>query len=102
MYSAMKKLIQSVLRSNILYANFEHESLVGMTADELDDLLTIFIELSALQDNFKIYLFLDDIQVVPNWGKWVNRMYESKRFRIEPSILKVFVDYCFKPYAKQI
>lgn len=82
MYSAMKKLIQSVPRSNILYANFEHESLVGMTADELDDLLTIFIELSAPQDNFKIYLFLDEIQVVPNWGKWVNRMYESKRFRI--------------------
>ncbi|EQD45763.1 ATPase, partial [mine drainage metagenome] len=82
MYGAIKKLRETVPVGNILYVNFEHERLRNLDANDLGDMIAVYYELSHVDHESKIYLFLDEIQAVTGWSKWVNRMYESKKFRI--------------------
>jgi hypothetical protein len=82
MYDLIKKLLTDVPKNNILYINFENENLTGMKATDLDDLISVFFELSNPSHKFPIYLFMDEIQVVENWSRWVNRIYETKRYKV--------------------
>ena len=82
MYDLIRKLIRDIPKNNILYVNFENEYLTGMKATDLDDLISVFFELSHPSEDYPVYLFLDEIQVVEDWSKWLNRIYESKKYRI--------------------
>ncbi len=82
MYDTIKEILKVAPKENVLYVNFENESLLGLEVIQLNDLLTIFRELSHPRSNYPVYLFLDEIQVVENWSKWVNRLYENKGFRL--------------------
>lgn len=78
MYDVIRRLLVDIPRRDILYINFESEYLTGLKGTDLDDLVSVFFELSNPSVNLPVYLFLDEIQVVENWSRWVNRMYESK------------------------
>ena len=82
MYGIIRRLRESIPTENILYVNFEHERLRNLDANDLGDLLTVYYEVSHVDRRSAIYLFLDEIQAVSGWSKWVNRIYESKEFRI--------------------
>lgn len=82
MYTIIKKLREHVPKGNILYINFEHEKLRNLDANDLSDMISVYYEVSRIDRNEKIYLFLDEIQVVSGWSRWVNRIYESKDFHI--------------------
>lgn len=61
MYQQMKRLEETgVPLSQIVYVNFEDERLLEMTADDLNTILEIGLELSGTEN--KPYLFLDEIQ----------------------------------------
>lgn len=51
--------------SQIVYVNFEDERLLEMTADDLNTILEIGLELSGAGN--KPYLFLDEIQNIDGW-----------------------------------
>ncbi len=82
MYDTIKRLMIKIPKSNILYVNFENEYLTGMKAKDLDDLISVFLELSVPSEKYPLYLFLDEIQAIEGWNKWLNRVYESKKYRI--------------------
>lgn len=84
MYDTIRRLGEEkgVPKSNILYVNFEHERLRNLDASDLEDLMTAFYEMSQPDDRSPIYLFLDEIQVVKDWSKWVNRMHGKKKFKL--------------------
>ncbi len=82
MYSTINKLRGEIPKSNILYINFEDDRLIRIATDDLRDILTVFYELSRPVENKPIYLFLDEIQLVRDWDKWVRRMQENGQFRI--------------------
>jgi len=63
---------------NSCYINLEDERLPERT-----ETLT---ELSRVIPDFrskKLFLFVDEIQNIPNWSKWVRRMYDNERFNIQ-------------------
>jgi len=60
--------------SNILYLNFEDERFVDFTINDFASLYEIFIEIE--NPSQKKYFFLDEIQNIKGWEKWVNRLYE--------------------------
>lgn len=82
MYGLIRKLKATLPEGNILYVNFEHERLRNLDANDLSDMLTVFYEVSRVNNSLPVYLFLDEIQIVNDWSKWINRIYESKKFRI--------------------
>lgn len=77
MYQQIKKLLENgVPLSQIVYVNFEDERLLEMTADDLNTILEIGLEISGT-DN-KPYIFLDEIQNIDGWEKFVRRIADMK------------------------
>jgi len=76
MYQLMNKLVtQGIEQNNILYINFEDERLAFLDVKDLSKIYEIFLELNNPQG--KIFFFLDEVQNVSLWEKWINRMYEK-------------------------
>ena len=77
MYQQIKQLeADGVPMSQIVYVNFEDERLLEMTADDLNTILEIGLEISGT--DVKPYLFLDEIQNVNGWEKFVRRIADMK------------------------
>ncbi|MBN1962225.1 MAG: ATP-binding protein, partial [Deltaproteobacteria bacterium] len=72
-------LKQKIPRENIIYMNFEDERLVPLDGRELTYLLDVHAELFEYDQNKQLYCFLDEIQNVPNWSKWVRRTIDQKK-----------------------
>ena len=63
---------------NSLYINLEDERLPERTGT--------LTELSRVIHDFRskrLFLFVDEIQNIPNWSKWVRRMYDKERVNIQ-------------------
>jgi len=76
----LKELVKKDRRENILYVNFEDERLDGFALKDFNMLWETFLEIN--EPKGKVYLFLDEIQEVERWEKWVNRMYEMENVKI--------------------
>lgn len=71
---------ENVLENDILYLNFEDERFISFTFQDFEPLYETFIELENPQG--RIYLFLDEIQNISGWEKWLNRLYEFENVKI--------------------
>lgn len=77
MYQQIHKLMNDgITSSQIVYVNFEDERLLEIGVDDLNTLVEIGIEFSG--SNGKPYLFLDEIQNVDGWEKFVRRVADMK------------------------
>lgn len=66
--------------SNILYINFEDERFVDFIVKDFEALYETFLETENPKG--KKYFFLDEIQNIKGWEKWVNRLYEFEDAKI--------------------
>jgi uncharacterized protein len=71
---------EDVLESNILYLNFEDERFVSFTLKDFEPLYETFLEFE--NPIGRIYLFLDEIQNIHGWEKWLNRLYEFENVKV--------------------
>jgi len=76
--------IKKQLKTNaeFLYLNFEDERLVGFETTDFTLLLESFFELFEVDKKGKVFLFLDEIQNIPYWQKFLNRIREDKKYKI--------------------
>lgn len=75
LYEAMEKLLGSYSKEEVVYINFEDERIITPTTDLLTDLIP---QAQAVYGTKPKYLFLDEIQLIPNWSKWVRRILDSQ------------------------
>ncbi len=61
-------------KSNILIVNFEDPRFVGLDTKLLGQIFDTYLEYQAPQG--KMYVFLDEVQEIPKWEKWVRTMQE--------------------------
>lgn len=61
-------------REQILYVNFEDDRLLNFKAENFEDLLVAYHQLYEAQPIF----FLDEIQIVDGWEKFVRRLADQK------------------------
>ena len=77
MYQQIHNLMNDGIPSTqIVYVNFEDERLLEIGVEDLNTILEIGIELSGSKG--KPYLFLDEIQNVDGWEKFVRRVANMK------------------------
>lgn len=77
MYQQIHNLMNDGMSSSqIVYVNFEDERLLEIGVDDLNTILEIGIEFSGPKG--KPYLFLDEIQNVDGWEKFVRRVADMK------------------------
>jgi hypothetical protein len=82
MFQHIKELMKrKVTKDNIIYVNFENERLIATKSTDLDDLLVAHSQIFNPIEG-TIYLFLDEIQNVENWDKWIRKVYDTKKYRI--------------------
>ena len=78
MINAIKKLLADGIKAkNILFVNLEDPRFINhLSTDLLQTMKDVYIE--YLDPDEKPYLFLDEIQNIPQWEKWINKEYELK------------------------
>ncbi len=77
-FSAIEKLLKNHAREDVVYINFEDERILPQI-DLLTDLLP---EIEAIYGKKPKYLFLDELQLIPNWSKWVRRILDTEDIQI--------------------
>jgi len=78
----MMQLISGLLKrgistEKILYTEMDHP-LIG----SIDDVVRKFREIHGIRRKDEIYLFLDEIQHVDDWGRWVKALYDIENVNI--------------------
>ncbi|MFH0887342.1 MAG: ATP-binding protein [bacterium] len=71
---------QGVNRNNILIVNFEDPRFPELNAKTLGQIFDAYLEFLSPQG--ELYVFLDEVQEVSGWEKWVRSMQELKKAQI--------------------
>jgi len=82
LFDTINKLRINIERENIIYLNFEDDRLYPLELSSLDLILESYYELYPKKRDEKIYLFLDEVQVVNNWEVYVRRIYDNENIQI--------------------
>lgn len=81
LYATMKRLMGSGLPlRRLFYVNFEDERLVGMTAKDLSSIVELYHKHNP--GARVLYLFLDEVQAVEGWERFVRRLVERGNVRV--------------------
>ncbi len=85
----LKQLIVGLIQGkqlhphNTLLVNFEDPRWISLGPDGPDILQQIYnVYIERLSPKGPIYIFLDEVQEVENWERWVNSVHELKKARI--------------------
>jgi len=73
---------EKIGNEQFFYLNFEDERFVDFDYHDFSKILDVYYELNNPQKNKKIFLFLDEIQNIKYWEKWINRLYEEDKYKI--------------------
>jgi len=83
MYQLISNLIRSGIdKSRLLYINLEREPLAICDSADLSRLLNIFYEIYPENLEKKCYIFLDEIQNVENWERFVRTAMDNRDIQI--------------------
>lgn len=82
MYLGIKELLaRKENKNSILYVNFEDSRLVGAASQDLNTLLEVFFEIYP-DRNEKTWVFLDEIQVIPDWERFVRTLVDMENVNV--------------------
>jgi predicted AAA+ superfamily ATPase len=80
MYQLISSLMEAgTPKTNIVYINLDDDRLLPLNGDELRLLVDTYKEYYEVSQEHKLYLFLDEIQNIPNWEKWVKSIYDREK-----------------------
>ena len=79
LFETIEKLLKIHSRTDVVYINFEDERIIMPTSGLLTDLIP---EIQAVYGKKPKYLFLDELQLIPHWSKWVRRILDTESLQI--------------------
>ena len=83
LYLTMQRLMDRGLdKKNIIYLNFEDDRLFPVKLSEMDLILRAYHELYPDRLKEQKILFLDEIQQIPGWEKYIRRIYDTESVQI--------------------
>jgi len=83
MFQLIGELLKDgVEKSRVLYVNLESDLLIGCTVEDLRNMLNIFYEIYPENKKQKVYLFLDEVQNVPMWERFVRSIMDSEEIQV--------------------
>lgn len=68
---------QGVPRENILWLGFDDERLKNMGSEELDEIITAYMEMFPDIPLKDVYMFFDEIQLIKDWEYFILRLYKT-------------------------
>jgi len=82
LFHLIQQLRQRVDNRNIIYINFEDDRLFPVGLKDLDGLMESYYELYPEKRGELVYVFLDEIQTVADWEKYIRRIYDTLNIRL--------------------
>lgn len=83
MFQKIRSLLEKkIAKENIVYINFEDDRLENIVLKNLQEILDAYFELYPQNNNKKCYFFLDEIQVVKGWEKFIRRILDTRNIEI--------------------
>jgi predicted AAA+ superfamily ATPase len=67
---------------NKLFINFDHEKMLHFRVEDFSVLMEAYFELYDINEQKPIFLFFDEIQLIKHWERFINRLYEEKKYKI--------------------
>ncbi len=67
---------------NPVFINGEDIDFAGITADSLDDVESAIHRIYDLGKKGKAYLFIDEVQSLPEWSRWLRTLFDEGTYRI--------------------
>lgn len=77
LFDCINRLRETIALENMIYLNFEDDRLYPLRLEHLDLIFESYFELYPHKREEKIYLFLDEVQVVEGWELYVRRIYDN-------------------------
>lgn len=77
-FAAIEKLLKDYDKEDVVYINFEDERITP----QIETLTNLLPEIQATYGKKPKYLFLDEIQTIPNWGQWVRRILDTEDIQV--------------------
>jgi hypothetical protein len=79
LFQEIEKLLKIYSKEDVIYINFEDERIINPKTDLLSKLIP---EIQSLFGKKPKYLFLDELQIIPNWSKWVRRILDTEDIKL--------------------
>lgn len=77
-YNVIKKLLKDHTKKEVIYFNFEDER-IPLKTQFLSSLLPAIKQFHGQSPQ---YLFLDEIQAIPDWSRWLRRILDTENIKI--------------------
>jgi len=74
--SSLLRVISKKIKEKFIYINFDDIRLTDFNIENFEDIEEIVAEMQGIKA--KVIYFLDEIQNVPSWERWVNNLYAKK------------------------
>jgi len=81
-YQKISELLNKIAKNRIVYINLSDERLYPLKLNDLQYILEAYYELYPQNKNKKIFLFLDEVQEVEGWERFVRRVYDTENVGI--------------------
>jgi predicted AAA+ superfamily ATPase len=78
MQSTIAQLRKKTRPENAIYLNLEDDRLYPLQLSDLNDFTESYYELYPKNRNHKVYFFIDEIQLVEGWEKFVRRLLDTE------------------------
>lgn len=80
LYQIMDYLLnkKNISKKNLVYINFEDDRLYPLNGGEFNSIIDNIENIIDYDKSQNVYLFLDEIQNIPNWSRWLRRVQDTK------------------------
>ena len=82
LYGIIKQLRTQHPKERLIYINFEDDRLFPLELSDMDQMVRGYYELFPGNKEEQVWFFFDEIQEVPNWEKFVRRLFDQENCRI--------------------
>lgn len=82
LYHVIQRLREKLPADRLVYLNFEDDRLFPLQLEDMNELVQAYYEMYPENREVKVWFFLDEIQEVPNWEKFIRRLFDTENCRI--------------------
>jgi predicted AAA+ superfamily ATPase len=72
----------NVPKENKIFLNCEDINLLGIRSDDLQTLEETMLRIYSPVKGFDVYLFIDEVQNIPNWERWLRTLHDSRKYKV--------------------
>ncbi len=84
MYFTIKKLLDTgIEKEAAIYINFENRKLLPLTPEYFNDLIDVIHAKSLFEKHKTIFIFLDEVQRIEDWEKYIRSIYDEFKGKIK-------------------